>query len=314
LDRELRDHLQEVTRLHPDVVVALASDHGEVMSMCDHRTPFLKLLMPQSLLERRPELRKNLLRNSKQVVSGWDLFATLHHLTRFNESRPRDLSGFGRLREMGMRTIQASPIRDFQAAARVDLESDFAPMSIFQELPEGRSCAQAGISSSHCAFRRQIGGEHLILCHPWEKLSAVTQEKLVGLPNVKLLAAWPQNVESYLACQVSDIAVVHHLVLNMQDLTEPKTPGEARACEIQTLRDTELLTADGSGVFVARFLINQGDPPRVFDGRFEWTSFLSRMPIIQDVQQVTRYQKYEACTPQGLPAMYCVCDLNASSA
>eukprot|EP00440_Ansanella_granifera_P013679 gb/GFBE01014865.1/.p1 GENE.gb/GFBE01014865.1/~~gb/GFBE01014865.1/.p1 ORF type:complete len:765 (+),score=104.44 gb/GFBE01014865.1/:1-2295(+) len=313
LDMKLRDHLLEVMQQNPELIVALASDHGQVMSMCDHRSPFLHLFVPSALLHSRPGLRQTLLSNSRQVVSGWDLFATLHHLARFNNSNPEDLTGFAALRARGIRTISASPIKAFQAAARVDLAGKFSPRSIFQELPRGRTCAEAGIAASHCAFRRQGVAEHVIFCHPWEELSAVTREEFAGLPNARLLAAWPQNRESYLACQVSDIAVVHHLVLDMQAVTEPSESGAPRVCEIQTLKDTELLRGDGSGTMMARFLINQGDPLRVFDARFQWSNYLTRMPMVLGVNQVTRYQKYEACTPHGLPAMYCVCDLSSTS-
>merc|ERR1711974_320089 len=60
--------------------------------------------------------------------------------------------------------------------------------------------------------------------------------------------------------------------------------------------------------WTVRFVVNEGDPSRIFDTHF--TVHPENANIGEVIfQQVTRYDKYKACTPPGIHPSVCVCKL-----
>ena len=70
-------HLME---MRPNTIIFVASDHGDVQRLCYQQSPMLHLIVPQALLQKRPDLETALRGNREELVSGWDLFATLLHV------------------------------------------------------------------------------------------------------------------------------------------------------------------------------------------------------------------------------------------
>lgn len=102
-----------------------------------------------------------------------------------------------------------------------------------------------------------------------------------------------------LLCQVVTLNVIRPLLTQFNDnlaLHDPRG-----VCEGLTFSSLEYIANEGGGRYSLRFYTMEGDPPRLFAA----TSVLaSRHTLtIESLYygQVTRYKKYEACAPVGVP-------------
>ena len=112
-----------------DTVVILLSDHGThgiwyteyEIGATEHQLPFLYVLAPDWLMRERPEWLRALSVNQRRLVTAHELYRTMRVLAAYPETPP-------------------------------------APgLTIFQELPEGRTCREAGIPEVYCACKRDMG-------------------------------------------------------------------------------------------------------------------------------------------------------------
>jgi len=112
-----------------DTVVLLLSDHGThgiwyteyEIGATEHQLPFLYVLAPDWLMRERPEWLRALSVNQRRLVTAHELYRTMRVLAAYPETPP-------------------------------------APgLTIFQELPEGRTCREAGIPEVYCACKRDMG-------------------------------------------------------------------------------------------------------------------------------------------------------------
>jgi hypothetical protein len=124
LDVDLRDYLKK--RLaNPNTVTFLLGDHGlhygpfsqTARGQMEAKMPFLKLVVPNSLLRRHPHLEGVLLANRDALVTAYDLYATLKHIAVYPEPPPR------------------VPPWSY---------------SLLWPIPADRSCADAGVSVQEC--------------------------------------------------------------------------------------------------------------------------------------------------------------------
>ena len=110
-----------------DTVVLLLSDHGThgiwytdyEIGATEHQLPFLYVLAPDWLLKERPRWHAALAVNQKRLVTVHELYHAMRHLAAF----PGDPGGDSK--------------------------------SLFEEMPEGRSCKDAGVPEVYCACRAQ---------------------------------------------------------------------------------------------------------------------------------------------------------------
>lgn len=307
LDAALREHLQQVMHANPDLVIALASDHGALSRTCDQRSPMMHLLVPRSLLGARPGFRRVLRSNQEQVVSGWDLHATFRHLARFVEDNPDDVGRFQSLLARGIRELVISPLKAFQEVTAVDLQGGFDPRSFFQEMAPGRGCRGAGVLSSHCAYWKSTGQE-VIFCVPWRNLSTTNLDQLGGSDLAKSRAAIPRMALQDLVCTAMEQTVIAAALDDIDRTTRvPDASRDTRVCALPTLKQLETVTSYGMGRFVLRMVLNEGAPNAVFDVSFELPSYRTRRVERMTITQVTRYRIHEACTPRGILAEFCLC-------
>ncbi|CAE8593132.1 unnamed protein product, partial [Polarella glacialis] len=315
LDELVRDHLLTVTRRHPDLTVIVASDHGSVTRVCDQRMPLMHVIMPGQLLNARPDIRAALSSNRDKVVSAWDIFATLRHLTRFRSVNPGDVAGFGALREkQGIERIVASPPQPFQEVTYIPLGDGFAPRSLFQEMNRsgGQGCVAAGIAPNMCAYQ---GGRTPIalFCQAWDDLSDTTKSLMGGAASFRARASLPWGPLQNTVCETVRLTVLEIVLGMFRQSTHveggPVGPDPSRACAWPTMRMLEFVAGDGLGHFSARLVLNEGDPPRVFHVSWDFESHRSRNIANLQISQVTRFKKYEVCTPPGVDPGYCVCKL-----
>lgn len=87
----IRDHILKIrTRLNPNTVVFIAGDHGDAMvgEGCDHRKPFLGVLLPKGSPTRLVDALRS---NANQLVTPWDLFVTWRHVPELFKRETSDL-------------------------------------------------------------------------------------------------------------------------------------------------------------------------------------------------------------------------------
>ena len=88
----------------------------------EHQLPFLYMVLPDWLLRARPAWHAALRVNQRRLVTAHELYRAMQQLAAWPESAPEP--------------------------------SRTARLSVFEELPETRSCQDAGIPEVYCACRR----------------------------------------------------------------------------------------------------------------------------------------------------------------
>ncbi|CAK0811653.1 unnamed protein product [Prorocentrum cordatum] len=306
LDVPLRDHLISLMEEYPEVLFLVASDHGNVCRLCDQRAPLLHVMAPSSLLRARPAIAAALRSNQEQVVSGWDIFETLLHLAAGTSTAASPGGAFGRLLKRGVGQLVASPVKSHQEVTLVDLAGGFEPRSLFRAMPAGRTCTAAGIRPRHCQVRAAVESQ-IVFCAPWGALSSITRGDHAAADRRHVTA--PANGSArQMVCELSRLNSLAILLDSWRETLSVLDPGGL--CARLALGTLEYVASDGAGQFTMRFSTREGDPPRLFGASFE-VGHASRVTF-QQVSQITRYRKYEACTPPGVPADICVCDLQVT--
>merc|ERR1712224_390226 len=97
-------------------------------------------------------------------------------------------------------------------------------------------------------------------------------------------------------------------VRHMNELLREQLAGRA-GCSNLTLHTVLNVVSYATDIFDVEFVLNEGDPPRRFQVRF--VSNLcdaERLALdgcvnVNNINQVTRYEVYEHCTPAGVHAM-----------
>ena len=113
-----------------DTVVLLLSDHGShgiwytdhEIGAAEHQLPFLYVLAPDWLMQEKPAWLAALTANQRRLVTAHELYRAMRLLAAWPDSPPAEAGG--------------------------------AP-SLFDELPEDRSCEQAGVPAVYCACRNK---------------------------------------------------------------------------------------------------------------------------------------------------------------
>ena len=108
-----------------NTAIFLFSDHGSRFSEerlspqgdLEERMPFFSLYLPDSYKKANPSKYNNLIKNSKQITTAFDIHATI-----------RDLTCLGKAPDVPFRSV----------------------MSVLEDIPMNRSCEQAGVSLHYC--------------------------------------------------------------------------------------------------------------------------------------------------------------------
>lgn len=303
MDVSVRDHLKETLEKNPDLMIVLISDHGLVTVPCDQKAPILHILAPRSLLEREPRVAAALAANRREIVSSLDLFSTLRHLAGLDPLA--DWAGFGWLRKGGVLKLLAAPTKAYQEHHILDLtDTSLRPRSLFTPLPRNRSCVAAGITREHCAPRLGIAVREVTLCKMHAQLSEVTKRELSRVQAD--LAKEPLSEDRQIICDTASDLFGWQVVTQINALNGDNT------CQRFTFGGIERIEDEGSISASRRFRLRiatlEGSPPRVFDVSVSIPNLAKTLYLsVEHVIQVTRYQKYEHCTPPGASAMICVC-------
>ena len=121
LNKVIPSAIEEVLAAADDMFLIVASDHGSSADATCHQV-LLSFTVPTWFLKENPTVEKNLFHNQLQLVSFWDVYQTMKHVASF-PARPPVLEW-----EKGQQSPRGS--------------------SMFEKMPLGRTCKQAGVESS----------------------------------------------------------------------------------------------------------------------------------------------------------------------
>ncbi|XP_015929497.2 uncharacterized protein [Parasteatoda tepidariorum] len=121
----LLEALQDAGALNNTALI-MFSDHGlrygdirnTYIGKLEERMPFMYIHLPKWYLQENPELKKNLAINQDRLITLFDIHATLKHLLHLNMTFPEKTDELG--------------------------------LSLFREIPENRTCADANIKQHWC--------------------------------------------------------------------------------------------------------------------------------------------------------------------
>merc|ERR1711990_345223 len=142
-----------------------------------------------------------------------------------------------------------------------------------------------------------------MFCTAWGEFSDVTKEQIS--PTSRAQAEGLDSSLQDVICKTVEMGVLRMVFNDFWTTWRQNDP--QKLCARLTLKAIEYVANDGRGLYTFRFVVNEGDPPRVFDAKFAFASHFARSVENLHVVQVTRYRKYQACTPPNVPAEICVC-------
>lgn len=130
LDADLYEFLSENNKngRFENTAIFLYSDHGSRFSLerltpqgySEERSPFFSVYLPKSFQQAYPDKYENLMRNSEQITTAFDVYATLRELGCMDKEAEKHKS---------------KPLRS---------------LSLLSDIPSSRSCADIGISLHYC--------------------------------------------------------------------------------------------------------------------------------------------------------------------
>lgn len=239
-----------------DTMFITMSDHGprfkEVrqspQGKLEHRLPFLSLTFPPWFKRNYPEHVAALIKNTRIITSPFDLHATMKHLLTFPEKRLIDSAGIG--------------------------------ASLFEALPENRTCKDTGIPDNYCP------------CLRWQSIDIthahVLEAVKVAVSHVnKLLASHPMTAH-----------LCHQLELKAIFEAYQKMPSS----ETHLNLDRENVTCS----YQIQFQTTPGDA--LFEGMLRMNTSKD-FEVFGEIDRVNMYGDQPRCIAENMPSMrpYCLC-------
>ena len=239
-----------------DTMFITLSDHGarfEVVrkspqGKLEQRLPFLSLTFPPWFKRNYPEHFAALAKNTRIITSPFDVHATMKHLIAFPDKRFVETGGVG--------------------------------ASLFDPLPEGRACKDAGIPENYCPC---LSWQPINISHPH-----VHEAVKVALSHInKLLVSYPMADTLCHQLELKTISEAYqkmpsgktHLNVDIEDTT----------CSYQI----QFQTTPGDGLFEGLLKINASGDFKVFG----------------EIDRVNMYGDQPKCIAEHMPSMrpYCLC-------
>uniref|UniRef100_A0A915K925 Uncharacterized protein n=1 Tax=Romanomermis culicivorax TaxID=13658 RepID=A0A915K925_ROMCU len=167
-DEDFEQFFQRMkTMLLKNTIIFTFSDHGHrfdsirktLIGRLEERMPYLSISLPKKFRTKFPNLRRNLLLNSKRLISPFDIYATLIDILNLNfeSAAPKDNSLFGNFGK-----------------------------SLFRPVSENRQCTEAGIPQEYCVCEREIS-----IPEPYNDRLVISAAKhLINYLNDQLLASY----------------------------------------------------------------------------------------------------------------------------
>lgn len=286
-DAALPQHLEILLRENPRTLFVVMGDHGP-SNGADQNEPFLALFVPTHGLEspwgRRHHLADVLAANERRLVTPADLHMTIKHaVVVWGRLRP-DFCFAGSPRcSVAAGETERAKRADSGLFAYIPMTSGHRARSLFTALPPNRSCSDAGIHPHHC---QRAGVWQPLLRHQplWVFHDILHRVNLFNRDKP--------------ACRQFRLDVVLSTVARRPRARPTAGLGAVWATdEALVPYKARFRTIEGRLVFDVSFGLGHGGAPG--SGR--------RIYRLRTMRQVTRYAKYQGCTPTSGLAEFCVC-------
>ncbi|XP_022214253.2 uncharacterized protein LOC111068820 [Drosophila obscura] len=263
MDHLFREYLQLFLKLglFKRSIVMVVSDHGFRWGDLRARTksgyleeslPMLWLYVPPWFRQKYPHYVANLRKNRNRLSSNYDVHMTLQHLLQLNTRSPEAFDP----------RIQAKKCKSCR--------------SLFFELPESRSCSQAGISEKWCT------------CHPKTTVTNHTEQQAVALAVV-------QKMNKHLVAR------------NLTHLCESFKLKTVRLMDRKEILGENITTAAATEhVYVLNFFTVHETP--LFEATLRWNPANGTLKM--NVDELSRKNSYTAtasCISDPIVKKYCIC-------
>lgn len=150
-----------------NTVIILMADHGFYSGLyantpeglLERRHPLFLIRLPEKLASSHPEFFKNIQDNANRITSHYDVYKTMKHLREIASSTSTAVS-----------TLEQ------------DFKDSVVGRSLLLEIPEKRTCTEAGISKSRCACNLNLPSAEDKDVIP-DSLRLAVEKKYVQRPN-----------------------------------------------------------------------------------------------------------------------------------
>ncbi|EDW30105.1 GL22506 [Drosophila persimilis] len=265
MDHLLREYLQLFQKLglFKRSIVLLVSDHGyrfgdirtrTSSGYLEERLPMLWLYAPPWFHQKYPHYVANLRKNRNRLSSNYDLHMTLQHLLQLNTASPEAFD------------------------PRLKAKKCPSCQSLFFELPENRSCSDAGITEKWCT------------CHPATTVTNRTHYEAVARAVVQ---------------QMNEHLVARKLTNFCENF---------KLKEVKVMDRKQILgekTADAAEEF---YILNFSTVPKKpqFEATIQWNPQNNTLTMnVDELSRKNSYKDTAKCTDDPIVKKYCICKKGA---
>lgn len=267
-----------------NTVFIVLSDHGfriggaslTHIGRAENNKPWLMMYVPNQLQERHPWINKSLSQNTKRLVSHFDTYQTVVDI------------------------LNARPFEDKMAS---NVSVTLTRRNLFTEIPEFRTCADAGIEEMYCTCR--------------EKTHVSTETDLVKSLASKLVAGINQILSDVSdVCETLDLHNITEVTVVYSNIDELNMPEKQRKAE------------ESDVPFFSRFLKRPGSSDKetgrytvlfhtvpgfaYFEGTVDYSQFApeaSQFTVVGEPSRLDRYGTQSHCVQDSFLKLYCYCTL-----
>lgn len=241
-----------------DTMFITMSDHGPTykeirhspQGKLEHRLPFLSLTFPPWFKLNYPKHAAALVKNSRIISSPFDLYATMKHLLTFPEKRSVETAGIG--------------------------------ASLFEPLPDNRTCEDTGISDNYCPCLRW---QSIDITHPHVRKAVKTAVIHIN----QLLLSHPKTANLCHQLELKSIFKAHQKLPSHEADMNFLSGQENATCSYQI----KFQTTPGDGLFEALLQMNATGDFKVYN----------------EIDRVSMYGDQPKCIVNHVPSVrpYCLC-------
>ena len=234
------------------------SDHGpryreirqSPQGKLEHRLPFLSLTLPSWFKRNYPEHVAALVRNTRIITSPFDLYATMKHLLTFPKKRLVESGGIG--------------------------------VSLFEPLPENRTCEDTGIPDNYCP------------CLRWQSID-------INHPHV-------HEAVKVAVSHINELLASHEVTTKLCNQLELKTIFEAYQKLPSLEANMNFLSGKQNTTcsYQIKFQTTPGDG--LFEGLLKMNT-TGGFQVYNEIDRVSMYGDQPKCIVDHVPSMrpYCLC-------
>ena len=241
-----------------DTMFITMADHGPLykpirdspQGKLEHRLPFLSLTLPPWFKRKYPEHVAALVKNSRIISSPFDLYATMKHLLTFPDKSLVQTAGIG--------------------------------ASLFEPLPEDRTCEDTGIPDNYCPCLRW---QAIDTAHP--HVHKAVKEAVIHIN--QLLLSYPKTANLCHQLELKTIFEAHQKLPSHEADMNFLSGKENATCSYQI----KFQTTPGDGLFDALVKMNATGHFKVYNG----------------IDRISSYNSQPSCIFKSVPSMrpYCLC-------